>query len=102
MGRASGGSNMPHWIRNNIHDFLRAVSVKIAVENGKICNKTTMGDRLYRISDVWIVDETYSFRLDSVKRIEEHHPRHESSTTEKDGSREGHLKHSRKIQRPGL
>ena len=41
MGRASGGSNTPHWIRNNIFDFLRAMSVKIAVENGKICNKTT-------------------------------------------------------------
>jgi len=35
-GRASDGSNMPHWIRNNILDFLRAMSVKIAVENGKI------------------------------------------------------------------
>ena len=46
MGRASGGSNTPHWIRNNIHDFLRAISVKIGVENGKICNKTTMGERL--------------------------------------------------------
>ena len=37
---------MPHWIRNNIPDFLRAMSVKIAVESGKICNKTTMGERL--------------------------------------------------------
>ena len=35
MGTASGGSNTPHWIRNNILDFLRALSV---VENGKICN----------------------------------------------------------------
>ena len=42
MGRASGGSNMPHWIRDNILDFLRAMSVKIAVENGK----TTIGGRL--------------------------------------------------------
>ena len=25
MGRASGGSNTPHWIRNNILDFLRAM-----------------------------------------------------------------------------
>ena len=25
MGRASGGSNTPHWIRNNILDFLREV-----------------------------------------------------------------------------
>ena len=38
MGRASGGSNTPHWIRNNILDFLRAMSMNIAVENGKICN----------------------------------------------------------------
>jgi len=45
MGRASGGLNMPHWIRNNIPDFLRAMSVKIE-ENGKICNKTLMGERL--------------------------------------------------------
>ena len=46
MGKASGGSNTPHWIRNNILDFQRAMSVKIAVENGKINNKTTMGERL--------------------------------------------------------
>ena len=36
MGRASGDSNTPHWIRNNIFDFLRAMSLKMAVENGKI------------------------------------------------------------------
>ena len=42
MGRASDGSKTPHWIMNNIPDFLRAMSVKIAVEDGKICNKTTM------------------------------------------------------------
>ena len=46
MGRASGGSRTPHWIRNNILDFLRAMSVKTGVEHGKICNKTTMGERL--------------------------------------------------------
>ena len=45
MGRASGGSNTPHWIRNNIHNFLRAMFVKIAVENGKICNKKRMEER---------------------------------------------------------
>ena len=32
----------PHWIRNNILDIQRAMSVKLEVENGKICNKTTM------------------------------------------------------------
>ena len=40
--------------------------------------------------EVWIVDETDSFRLDSVKKIERRFrsttPRHESSTPEKDGS----------------
>ena len=44
--------------------------MKIAVENGKICNKTTMGERLLRVSEVWIVDEMDSCRLDSVKEIE--------------------------------
>ena len=48
MGRASGSllPDPPHWIRNTILDFLRAMSVKIAIENGKICDKTTMGERL--------------------------------------------------------
>ena len=46
MGRASGGSNTPTWIRNNILDLLRAMSVKTVVENGKICTKMTMGERL--------------------------------------------------------
>ena len=44
--------------------------MKIAVENGKISNKTTIGERLQRISELWIFDETDSFRLDSVKKIE--------------------------------
>ena len=35
MGRASGGSNTPHWIKNNILDFLRAMSMKIAVKKWK-------------------------------------------------------------------
>ena len=61
---------MPLWIRNNILDFLRAMSVKRAVENGKICNKMTMGERLKRMSEVWIIDEMDSFRLDSVKKME--------------------------------
>ena len=46
MGRASGGLNTPHWIRNNILYFQRAMSMKIAIENGKICKKTMMGERL--------------------------------------------------------
>ena len=36
MDRASGGSSTPYWIRNNILEFQRAMSMKIAVENGKI------------------------------------------------------------------
>ena len=70
MDRASGGSNTPRWIRNNILHFQRAMSVKVAVENGRICNKTTMGERLWRIGEVLIVDETDSFILDFVKKIE--------------------------------
>ena len=46
MCRASGGSNMPHWIRNNVLNFQRAMSVKIGVENGKICDRTIIGERL--------------------------------------------------------
>ena len=46
MGRASGGSNTLHWIKNNILDFLRAMSIKVAVENGNICNNITIGERL--------------------------------------------------------
>ena len=45
-GRASGGSNTPHWIRHNILHFQRAISMKAEVENAKIYNKTTMGKRL--------------------------------------------------------
>ena len=32
----SGGSNTPRYVRNNILDFQRAMSVRIAMENGKI------------------------------------------------------------------
>ena len=46
MGRASRSSNTIHWTRNDILDFLEAMSVKIVLENGKICIKTTMGERL--------------------------------------------------------
>ena len=41
-----GGLSMLYWIRNNILDFQRAMTVKIAVENGKICNKRVIGVRL--------------------------------------------------------
>ena len=65
MGRASGGSSMPPWIRNILH-FKRAMSMKIEVENGKICNKMTMRERLQRIGEAWTDDETDGVRLDFV------------------------------------
>ena len=46
MSRASGGSNMSHRIRSTILDFQREMSMKIAVENVTVCNKTRMGERL--------------------------------------------------------
>ena len=46
MGRTSGGLNTPHWIRNIILDFQRAMSMKIMAENGKIGSKMTIGERL--------------------------------------------------------
>ena len=42
MGRASGGLDMHHWIRPYILDIQIAMSMKIAVEIGKICNKMMM------------------------------------------------------------
>ena len=38
--------------------------MKIAAENGKICNKATMGE------EVWFVYETDSFRLVCVNKME--------------------------------
>ena len=46
------------------------MSLKIAVENGKICNKTTMGERLSGFGKVRIVEETDDFRLDLVEKTE--------------------------------
>ena len=64
LGRTSGCSNTPHWTRNDILNLQRAISMKISIENGKISNQTTMGERMERIGEVWIVDETDCFRLD--------------------------------------
>ena len=44
--------------------------MKTLVENGKICNQTTMGERLKRTGEAWIVDETDCFRLDFVEKME--------------------------------
>ena len=70
FGRASGCSDTHQWIGNNILYFQRAMSVKVSIENGKICNQTTMGERLERIGEVWIVDEADSSRLDFIEKIE--------------------------------
>ena len=70
LGRASGCLNMPHWTRNDVHDLQRAMSMKILVENGKICNQMMMGERLKRIGEVWIVDEMDCLRLDFIEKIE--------------------------------
>ena len=44
--------------------------MKMSVKNGKICNKTTMRERMERIGEVWIVNETDCFRLDFIKKME--------------------------------
>ena len=44
--------------------------MKISVENGKICNQTRMGERLERLGEVWIVDETDCFGLDFIEKME--------------------------------
>ena len=44
--------------------------MKISVEKERICNHTTMGERLERIGEVWIVDETDYCRWDFIERIE--------------------------------
>ena len=55
LGRASGCSNTPNWTRNDVPDLQRAMSsTKISVENGKICNQTTMRERLERVGEAWI------------------------------------------------
>ena len=70
MGRASGCSNTPNWTRNDIFDLQRAISMKISVKDGKICNQTTIGGKLERTGEVWIVNETDCFRLDVTERME--------------------------------
>ena len=70
LGRAFGCSNTPHWARNDILDLERAMSMKISVENGNICNQTARGERLERIAEDWIVDETDCFGLDFNEKME--------------------------------
>ena len=70
LNRAYGCSNTPHWTRNDILDLHRAISMEISVENGKICNQTTIGERLERFGEVWIADETDWFRWDFFETLE--------------------------------
>ena len=70
VGRASGCSHTPYWTRIDVLDLQRAISMKISVENGKISNQTRMGERLGRIGEVWIIDETDCFRLDFIEKTE--------------------------------
>ena len=44
--------------------------MKLSVKNGKICNQTTMRERLERIGEVWFVNEKDCFRLDFVEKME--------------------------------
>ena len=66
MSRASGGPDTPQRNWNNISNFLRAMSVKVSIKDGKMSNYATMGKRLERFSEVGIVDETNAFGLDFV------------------------------------
>ena len=70
LGRGSGCLNTPDWTRDDVFDLQRAMSMKTSVENGKICNKKTMGERLERIGEVWTVGETDCFRLDFIEKME--------------------------------
>ena len=70
LGRASGCSNTPHWTRNDVIYLQRAMSMKISVENGKISNQTTMGERLVRLGEGWILDETDCFGMDFIEKME--------------------------------
>ena len=55
---------------NNIPDLLRAIPVKLSVQDGKISIETTMGKRLERFSEVGIADVTNGFGLDFVEKTE--------------------------------
>ena len=61
---------MPQWIRNNTPDFLGAMSMKVSIKDEMIFHQTTVRKRLERVSEVWVVNETYHFGLDFVKETE--------------------------------
>ena len=51
--------------------------MKISIENGQICNQTTMRERLETFGETWIIYETNGFGLDFVKKMQ----RRSGSTT---------------------
>ena len=86
MSRLFGVPDTPQRNRNNIPDLLRAMPLKLSVEDEKTCNQTTMRERgsrdlarLRLLIRGMALDWTSSRR----KRVE-HHSRHGSSTLEKD------------------
>ena len=58
LGRASGCSNTPNWTRDDVFDLQKAMSMKLSVKDGKICNQLAIGERLEKIGKVWIVHDT--------------------------------------------
>ena len=44
--------------------------MEVSIKDGEICHQTTVGKRLERVGEVWIVDETYDFGLDFVEEKE--------------------------------
>ena len=56
-------------IRNNILHFQWKISMKKSIENGQVCNQTTMREILERFDEAWIIYEKDGFRLDFVKTL---------------------------------
>ena len=69
MSPASGCSYTPKRNWNDIPDLLRGNSVKVSVEDGKICNQTTMmRKRLERFGEVVNADDVNGFGRTVVVR----------------------------------
>ena len=70
MIRASNGPGTPQRNMSNILDLMRAMSVKVSVNDGKISNQTTMEKGLERFDEIEIVAETNGFGLDFATKTE--------------------------------
>ena len=46
------------------------MSMKVSIENGKICNETKLRNGLERFVEVWIVDQADGFGFDFVEEKE--------------------------------